>query len=347
MPVTGQKRLTHTTHRTHRRAAAAVFLILLVDSVAAIAHPKEKHNEEVEALFERARTVSDLEVEGGTPFVLEARVYVHVPGVIAEGHYLRVWQSLHRWRDELTFPRYSQVRVSTESAIWRQRNTNHQPLPVVQLLEGLAFSVPAEGLKGWKMTIPGAPELISQQKCVKYEHRVTMQSLPITVEWCFDAYSGVPTRRTLSDWDTRWEYLEYAPWNGKLYPGRINIVQGGERVVEARITVRDAPNLDPASFTPSAGSEEWPRCENAHPPVAASFDRGMLVFPIKGKQTLTPVLVEVGADGHVQDAVVLRPLADAEREHQLFVYLKQRWKFQPAKCGEVTVPFTMVLHFPI
>jgi hypothetical protein len=322
---------------------------LFLGGAAAVVLPKEKHAEEAETLFERARTLSEIEVEGGSPFRLEALVYVRVAEGVAEGHYVRVWQSPHRWRDELTFPRYSQVRVDTESAMWRRRNTNHQPLPVVQFFQGLSLSMPREEWKGWRLTIAGRQEESNAVNCVKHRFSPPMMLLVSTTrEWCFDSASGLLARQTWSDWDTTWEYLEYAPWNGKRYPRQINILQGGKKAVEARITkLVDAPNLEPATFAVPNDAEEWPWCEDARAPTIASPDLYRLVVHNGVRQAFTPVLVEVGADGHVQDAVVLRPLADPQREHDLFVDLKQRWRFEPAKCGKVPIPFTMVFEFPI
>jgi hypothetical protein len=174
-----------------------------------------------------------------------------------------------------------------------------------------------------------------------------MVAQPITHEWCFDSASGTLARHSWSDWDTTWEYAEYAPWNGKQYPRRINVLQGGQKIVEVRITrLEDAPSPEPATYVPPGGAEEWPRCEKIRPPMAR-LDPSMLPARREMRKAYIAVLLEVGKDGHVQDVVILRPLADPKREHDLFLDLKQRWRFQPAKCGKVPIPFTYVFEFPI
>jgi len=345
MTALGRTQFTESISPLKSQHLVALCLILFLGGMAAGALPKEKHNEEVQALFERAHTVSDLEVEGGAPFRLAALVYARVVGGLVAGNYVRVWQAQDRWRDELTFPRYKQVRGSTESVMWRQRNTNHQPLPVIQFLQGLTPTEPRDPGVGRKLTIAEGLELVNPPKCVKLES--SLAGLPESVkrEWCFDTTSGVLTRQNWNDWDTHWEYVDYAPWNGKQYPRQINIVQDGERVVEARIRVMDAPTFDPASFAIPDDAEKWPRCESAKPPRVASSDRLLLGGPRGARRVLTPVMVEVGADGHVQDVTVLRPLPDAEREHRLFIDLKQRWKFQPATCGKEPMPMSLVFEF--
>lgn len=255
------------------RRLTAVWLMLSLGWAVVVALPKGKRAKEMETLFERARALSELEVEGGTPFRLEASVFERAPGAVIVGHYFRVWQSQHRWRDELMFARYSQVRVNTESAMWWRRDSNHQPLSVVQLLQGLSLSLPRKLVEGWRWTIEEQQEGRSAMKCVKCRRSGEMVAEPVTHEWCFDSGSGVLARQTWSDWDTTWEYLDYAPWNGKRYPRQINILQGGERVVEARITeLVDEPNPEPATFVAPEDAEEWPRCEKVLPPTIKYLD---------------------------------------------------------------------------
>ena len=135
-----------------RRRITAAWLMFLLGTAAAVAFGEGKRAKEIEAIFERARTQSQLEVEGGAPYRLEATVYEQVGGAKVAGHYMRTWQSKRRWRDEMMFTRYSQVRVMTESALWRRRDTNRQPSSVVQFLQGLGFNLPrtpAQEPKKW------------------------------------------------------------------------------------------------------------------------------------------------------------------------------------------------------
>ena len=347
MALPGWEKFPDAFQGLQLQRVAAICMVLFLGGAAAVPVPKEKHAEEAEALFERARTLSDLEVERGSPFRLEAVIFVRVDDQVAEGHCVRVWQSQHKWRDELTFPRYSQVRVDTQGSMWRQRNTNHQPLPVVQFLQGLRPGMPPNVPERWRLTIAERKEGGNVMKCVELQHGGEMVAQPITHEWCFDSGSGTLARQIWSDWDTTWEYVDYVPWHGKLYARQINVLQGGERVVEARITLMDAPNLDPATFTVPSDAEEWPRCEKMQLPAPESLDRSMFPRLREMRKAYISVMLEVGKDGHVQDVVILRPLPDPEREHRLFIALKQRWKFKPAKCGKVPIPFTYVFEFPI
>ena len=347
MALPSQKKFANVLGRSQPHRVAAVWLILILGGAAAVAFPKEKRSEEANALFERARTVSGLEVEGGAPFRLDAVLYVRTAEGVVEGHYVLDWQSQHQWRDELTLPRYSQLRTGTESALWRQRNTNHQLLPALQFLDGLDLGAGhTEVDKRWSVTTAKGKGLVNPPRCAKIESHSSMVPVPPSYEWCFDSDSGVLTRKSWSDWDTTWEYLEYAPWNGKLYARRINIAQGGKRVVEAHITVTDAPKLEPGTFVPPEGAEEWPRCANARPATPASSDHQFLSGP-GARRPLTPILVELGRDGHVQDVVVLRPLPSARQEQLITVDLKQRWSFHPATCDKVPIPFTMMFELPI
>ena len=347
MTIPGRRHFAEVNHASRFPHHIVFCLVFFVSILAAVVVPNEARGDDVQALVERARAVAGLEVEGGAPFRLEAQVYARVGGGLAAGDYVRIWQSNHRWRDELTFPGYSQVRVGTESAIWRRRNTNHQPLHVVQFLQGLTPDLPRNPGVGWKLTIVPGLELINPPKCVELEPSDAKLQEFVRRQWCFDADSGVPTRLDRNDWSTTWEYLEYTAWKGKQYPRQINITQDGVRVLKTRLTVRDAPNLDLASFAVPEGAEEWPRCEDVKGPTLTSAISVVLGDKRGARRIPTPVMIEVGADGNVQDVVFLRPWQDAERQHRLFVDLKQRWKFQPATCGKVAIPFTLIAEFPL
>jgi hypothetical protein len=303
---------------------------------------------EAQALFDRARALSDLRSEGGSPFRLKALFHVKVGDDVLAGDYVLTWQSKNRWRDELTFPRFVQVRVSTEEATWVSRNTNHQPLPVLLFLLGLHPDLPSEIPKDWQVSISerqssgvtllneqptGQNATLAEEKCVD------VQLLPVDRNYCFDSSSGLLTR--YAEWGTAWEYSYYSLWNGKRYPEILHITQRDREIAEARITsLVAASNVSPETFLPPGGAEERPRCEHPSRPTLAN-PLGQPILPRFRSNHLTPVWIEVGADGRVEDAVFLVPLADREEEHDLFKLLR-RQRFEPANCGKVAIPSAII-----
>ena len=159
----------------------------------------EQREEQIAALFERARTLSDIQNEGGTPFPAGGPgMHIRGGGSI-EGHYVKVWQSKDRWRDELTFPRYDEVYVRTKGRMWRQRNDNRQPRQFVQFRKGLNLGVlPA----GWKVSLPKEKESAALDCASLY---FDTPQVTVSHGYCFDPASGILARADWSDWGVTWE----------------------------------------------------------------------------------------------------------------------------------------------
>jgi hypothetical protein len=309
-----------------------------------------------QAFFDGARALSDLRVDGSPPFRLEAVINVNFGNGVRPGNYVLTWQSKNRWRDEVTFPRYHQVRVGGEDVVWVWRNTNHQSAAVLLFLRGLNLDLRSEIPKGRQESIserqtreatlliepparhPATPDL---------EARINVQSDTPGRENRFESQAGLLTRQVWDDWGTIWDYALSSVWNGKQYPEIMHITQGSREIADARITSLEAASrVAPETFLPPHGAEAWPRCENPNPPTFKSpeWRRALPSGPASDR---TPVLIEVGTDGTVEDAVFMHPMADRMREQRLAVMLKQHWRFEPATCGEVAIPFSLVADLPI
>jgi hypothetical protein len=326
-----------------RRIAVGSILVLLLPLIVGSA--KKDKDAAVEAFFERARTLTDIQGDGAVPYRLDAVVSIPNTEGSLEGHYIKVFQSKDHWRDELTFPRYSQLRVTRENMMWRRRNTNHQPLQIIKFLMGMNnfASLPQWREKG---SAKEREEDARTLKCVN--SRSDLGTTAITHEICFDSASGLPARIAWSDWDTVWNYSDYFSWNGKQVPRIMRVFEDRVLVSETRITkLEEAQNLEPSTFDALSAAEEWPSCQEEKPPTFP-----MLNFPLfrrtPGRSPeLTPILVELGADGRPLDIVVLRPAQAVQKEQALSVFFKQQVKFSPAKCGKVSVPYSLMLELPM
>jgi protein TonB len=124
------------------------------------------------------------------------------------------------------------------------------------------------------------------------------------------------------------------------------MLQGGKPIITIEVTeLQPEPAPDSESFRPPGGATEWPACDNPQMPKAVRvpsppFPEALRKKGITGMVTLY-LLVDV--HGTVQEAEVL------QSDHPQFgtvalETVKQHWRFQPAMCGDVPVPFELMME---
>jgi hypothetical protein len=79
-------------------------------------------------------------------FRLAARVTIDNFGKLLDGTYSLLWNGPDQWREEISFPGYSQIQVGNKGMVYIKRNLDHIPYRVSQLHSTLGF--------GWRFN-PG------------------------------------------------------------------------------------------------------------------------------------------------------------------------------------------------
>ena len=72
-------------------------------------------------------------------FQLKAEVWLHAGGKRFDGSYSLLGNSTERWREEITFPGYSESQVGNKGVIYVIRNTDYMPYRVFQRRSALGY----------------------------------------------------------------------------------------------------------------------------------------------------------------------------------------------------------------
>jgi TonB family protein len=307
----------------------------------------------VDALVERAREASEIRSDENGPFRLRARVRVwDEAGAETEGVYQEIWRASDEWRQEISFQGFHQIFVRKNARAWRQGNMDYRPYRVFQFVQTLRF--------------PYYLRLRPGEKAEKIEEveaagaRLTCAALKTTIvpdvqtlarfdrRLCFEIPRGILLRQEYSN--AVWEYADYAPLGGKLFPRILRYSENGRRVIEVVVEELKLETDPEATFllpTPQAVIHDW--CDSPDPPRILLQPRPH--YPKEARRAgiggLVRVYVVVGKDGKAHSPTVVQsPGPDFDR-----ALLKSLpgWRFRPAMCrGKPTDAVTFVeLEFKV
>lgn len=300
---------------------------------------KDDKEQEAAVLEENAKQVMDFRLPGSPPFRLKEDVGVRThEGKWVEGSYALIWAGPDRWREELTFPDYREVRVGGEQCYWRLRNRPSRTEVAVR-----AWSVVAP---------PKVPEFKSNRRIKRiYETRageitakcvVAQPFQSQLVEDCFDADKGFLAHSGTKDSTgiASTELSDYLNLGGKFLPRQRRDFHKGKQIAEVK--VREAfvlHEVDPADFSPPVGGVRIPHCDDHVAPKPISYpDPEYTTSARVNRITGTVVLdVEIGIQGQAEDVVLLEAL-DPGLDHSAVDTIKRKWRFEPATCSGAPVP---------
>jgi hypothetical protein len=292
------------------------------------------------ALVQRAHDLCDLRAPGSPPFHMEGhfKFYGMAAGT-AEGKYVLDWASPDQWREEITFPGFSQVRVGGKDRVWIHRNIPYRPMRVMQLddalsaarLNTLKHEVRIKALR--RIKVDGEP-----LDCVKTQ----IEDWPS--ELCFDPVKGVIVRDSNS-WMT-FEFKNYSGLGSKSFPQTIRALERDRLAIEVELSARlTAGEPDAAMFVPPGGSLEWQTCADPQPPKPIAdpsppYPEPERLARIQGVE-IAYILVDSNGVGH--DAAILRSIGPAF-DALTVKTLESQWKFKPAMCGNTPVPYEVTVE---
>ncbi len=325
---------------------AGIIQILLWGLILALPRPglpaaQADPSQEATALLTRAAELSDIRSAGTPPFRLRAHVrLLGYPQGTLEGTYLLVWVSPERWREEMTFPGYQQLRIANDGKVWRQRNLDYQPLRVWQWEETRELTRHLKPLPGQRLT--------------RDRHRnrkgALLQCLELKGkrgwgrELCFDSNSGTLQRH--ESFFIAHEYADYVAWGNKCFPRIMRAYENDTLVVEAHVEeLTSAGTPDATIFAQPSGAQEWPWCPDPQPAKALEKNRPPhLPRPRIGRFSgVVSVYAVIGADGKLHNATVVQTAGTALDAATLEAL--NGWRYQPATCSGAPVPAETVLTF--
>lgn len=312
-----------------------VCLIVLLFAPMASARDRQKG---AEALLRRAQEATDIRSDTSKPFRLRARF--HFAGELlserAEVEYIETWRSPEQWRREMSSPDFQQVEVGGRDKRWVLHDLIAEPARMRYIREWTQFS----GFEVGKVALLTDSEGGGAGHCLSSEVKGTEQTL------CFDPATGLLTHRKLGTEPGAMscEYGDYQKFGQKTYPRTLSCSTTLGFTIDGVVTnlEEDDSSDDATRFAPTGG-REWPVCGRISPPRWAHFwgpTPWHLGAPLARG---VGVSFAVGVDGKPANITTVKSLGNHSDNAAMGIV--RGWKFKPATCSGVPIPYTFEVVF--
>lgn len=284
------------------------------------------------ALLQQAAERSNIRSSDAAPFQLRAKIRI-LDSQPIEAEYLLVWVTQERWREEISIGDKQSIRIGGKGTVSSEGDSEQAQtvrsevrdldLPTLLNLEQGA------SLSGIKVEQKNGMGL----QCVSQ----TAKHRPKT-ELCFDSAKGVLWLENFSNWGKSTEFSDYFDFRGKLFPRRVRTSENQTLHSEVELEqLTYDPNPDPRLFESGAHYKVVAGCE--FPAIPRPLKLPDPEYPER-LRTQKPRKVKVSAivneNGGVQDIVVTSSAGELD---QYAARALEKWKFAPATCGAIPVPF--------
>jgi TonB family protein len=282
-------------------------------------------------------------------FQMRASVQVDNQGKPLDGSYQLLWNGPKQWKEEVSFPGYTEVQVGAKGTIWTQRSTDFVPLRIYEMHAALGFGSGVAGSGSGHsgsfvqlgLTSKDTIKKIRSRKdhgdkvtCVEIEDEQKHSS-----EICVNDGTGTLVR------GSSYEDRDFQPIGGKVFPRFLSFVENGQTVAKVNVTDLTASGqFPPDSFTPPAGSSLQTGCMNPMPfrlvkKVNPEYPLGARQQHIQG---LVAVSAWISTNGVPRVGKVLAsPSPSLENSA---VNAVTQWRYEPARCSGQPVQVETVLR---
>ncbi|MDE3169547.1 MAG: TonB family protein, partial [Acidobacteriota bacterium] len=292
--------------------------------------------------FLRAAESTDIRAPGSPPFELDAKVDISGNnGKLISGTYKLVWVSPSQWREVLTFPGYSRLRVGGEERYWQTRTIDYEPLQITELSAALDFASSLRNEKPpWKLkTRKESGQVVD---CAENGEGFNKK------EYCFSQSDGVLLFKQEPEPPEPpfvFTYSDFSKFGAKEYPGKIEVTIDkalfADLSVERLVAVADAASLD---FAPPSGASLWLTCPS--PDKARLVNQVRPVYPAQEKfahhEGVVTIYGIIAPDGSLENLEVLAAPSSAFAEAALAAV--RQWRYEPRRCDGIATPTEIVIH---
>ena len=299
-------------------------------------------DETPDQLIAKARSLVSYSLAG--PFELRANLEIVQPnGKKQKGTYTLDWAAPDRFREEIHWPGYDEIKIASGTTLYRKQSTADRPLCAYQIealmnpesalrqfQSDLAFfvkSIQVSGSTNRQVLSPpkvmdiglGSPwyekcvNLALEQVCVNPEH-----------EWAFDiALPNLGNNALI-------EYQDYRRFSGGFYPWSRHFTERGITAIEADVKkMRSMREFSPDTFTPPADAHTISLCSGEIAPRRLPFEPQL---PLPWEDFPNPEIFSgvVNINGTLDRAAILEsggPKADADLKQ-----FANQIRFIPATC---------------
>jgi hypothetical protein len=211
--------------------------------------------------FVQASERMTLRMPGATPFHLHADFQAN-PGrellgpsqkssiITGHGTYDEVWIEPHEWRREVTLGEYHAIEIEANGTRKMQASSDYEPSRVVMLLDALITPIPRyftskdfHGGSGWKIDHVAAAGGLS---LVRLSKSMGSQRADYTDSFYFLPNSGALAMSNRQGFVSIWS--SHATFDGKVVPREFTIKAGDMDLLNARISIQPAGDVDDARF---------------------------------------------------------------------------------------------------
>jgi len=317
------------------------YLLLLFWLViqASVLSASDKAKQEGKGLIEQAEAKTN--IFALPSFEMKANVRIENKGKPLDGSYLLLWNGPEQWREEISFPDYSEVQVGGKGIVFLKRSTDFIPVRIDQLHAALGYG---SGIRQSFIHVALGPDETvkkiqdrkingSKADCVEVSDHDNH-----TREVCVDGSTGALVRRD--------PFLdrELMPIGAKLFPRFLSYVENGKPLAEIQVTeLKATDQLPPSAFELPPGAVSRPGCMNPNPPHLVK--RVMPRYPEQERQSHVEGTVAIdaliGKGGSVSELRIISGVTPGLNKASLDAI--QQWRYEPATCNSVALDIEAVL----
>jgi len=308
-------------------------------------------------LLQRAEQLTDIRSGDAPSFRLTARVEVYdETGKKKEGTYTLLWNLPTMWREEITFPDSSQVRLARINKLLISRKP---PTPSEQTYRvGKLMDFPAFLRLSIRDQIQGLQE--------KTKDGLSERRVDITIAggspWkkvYFDGTAPVPTqieykgaamgaRYPYKEFDLKFLLEDYMEFHGLQFPQTLRRFESNVLKDQVQVQKWTEATFGESDFVPPDDSH-WIRwCPNVTPPrLETPLLRTNLSFPPQLRTGGPPSRVVIngiiGTDGKWHNVEAVK--SAGSMVDSFWISQMHRQRFTAAQCGETPVEYEMMIEF--
>ena len=314
------------------RASFALFALLALWSPVLRAADRP---DQQQALRRIEQAVSKTNIFDLTSFQMKANVQIDNQGKRLDGRYQLLWNGPDQWREEISFPGYSELQVGGKGTVWIQRNPSFFPLRIWNLHAALGFGsgvgadvgiasfvqsglIPNDTIK----KVHSRKEHVDKLTCFEIE-----DERKVGFDICISDATEVIVRN--SSYNDR----DFQPVGTKLFPRFLSFEEDRKEVASINIVELTSPaQFPPGSFTPPPGVPPRDGCINPVPfriakKVPPSYPQTARQNHIQGT---VAVDTWIGMDGVPRvGQVVSHASPDLEAATSNAIV---QWRYEPAIC---------------
>ena len=325
--------------------------------MSAQSRDKQSTSQTAGELLQQAARLTDIR-SGDTPsFRLTARVEAYAEkGKKEEGKYTLLWNSPTIWREEITFPDYSQVRLARINKLLISRNPptpSEQVYRVAKLMDLSAFL-----RLSIRDQIQGLHEK-TKDGLVERRVDITIAGSRPWKKVYFDGSAPVPSRieykgaalgmrYPYKDFDLRFQLDGYMEFHGLQFPRTLRRLESSVLKDQMQLEEWTEATFGESDFVPPDNAQ-WIRwCPNVEPPrLESPLLMINLQFPpqLRTGGPISRVVINgvVGTDGQWHNLEAVK--SEGSMVDSFWIGQMRRQRFAPAQCGETPVEYEMMIEF--